>query len=164
LPALLSQSGYQGPLAGWLTAAVAAANVLGNIGAGRLLARGARPGVLLAAAFLSMALGALLAFGGREWPLLAYAAVVMFSALGGMIPGTLFSVAVAVAPGEGTVSTTVGWMQQFSSLGQFLGPPVVAWVATRAGGWHYTGWVTASAAMVGLMLAWRLQREWAARR
>ena len=164
LPALLAQAGYQGPVAGALTAAVAASNMLGNIGAGRWLARGARPGVLLAVAFLAMAVGALLAFGVREWPLLAYASVVLFSALGGMIPGTLFSVAVAVAPGEGTVSTTVGWMQQFSSLGQFLGPPVVAWVATRVGGWHYTGWVTASAALLGLVLAWRLQREWVAHR
>jgi hypothetical protein len=40
----------------------------------------------------------------------------------------------------------------------------VAWVATRVGGWHYTGWVTASAALLGLLLAWRLQREWVAHR
>jgi hypothetical protein len=36
--------------------------------------------------------------------------------------------AVRVAPDERTSPTTVGWMQQWSSLGQFAGPPLVAWV------------------------------------
>ena len=40
--------------------------------------------------------------------------------------------------------TTVGWMQQWSALGQFAGPPLVAWVASRAGGWQWT-WVATGA-------------------
>ncbi|HBK00034.1 MAG TPA: MFS transporter, partial [Delftia acidovorans] len=57
--------------------------------------------------------------------------VVLFSAAGGLIPGTLFSMAVRLAPHESTVSTTVGFMQQWSSVGQFAGPPLVAAVAVQ---------------------------------
>ena len=60
-----------------------------------------------------------------EAPVAPYLAVVLFSAIGGLIPATLFALAVHVAPDEHTVSTTVGWMQQCSSAGQFLGPPLV---------------------------------------
>ena len=72
-------------------------------------------------------------------------------------------VAVVLAPGRDTVSTTVGWMQQFSALGQFIGPPVVAWVATLTGGWQWTWTVTGASSLLGLMLASRLQAAWRAR-
>lgn len=51
------------------------------------------------------------------------------------------------------MSTTVGWMQQCSSAGQFLGPPLVAWVAGLAGGWQWTWVLTGTASAVGLLLA-----------
>jgi CP family cyanate transporter-like MFS transporter len=90
-----------------------------------------------------MALAATAAFaGGPDGglpPALRYLAVLLFSGVGGLIPATLFSLAVRLAPSEHTLSTTVGWVQQWSSLGQFAGPPLVAWVASLAGGWQYTG-------------------------
>ena len=106
---------------------------------------------------------AVLAFGqtpqGEGLPAAArYAAVLGFSAIGGLIPATLFSLAVRVAPGEGAVSTTVGWVQQWSSAGQFVGPPLVAWVAAQAGGWQLTWAVTGSAALLGALLGLRLRR------
>jgi MFS family permease len=52
----------------------------------------------------------------------------------------------------------VGWVQQWSSLGQFAGPPLVAWVASRAGGWQYTGWVTGACSLAGLALVVLLPR------
>lgn len=162
LPTIYAEAGYSGAVAGGLSALAAGINMTGNIGAGRCLGRGMQPGVLLATGYLAMALGAVVAFAGTGHPVAQYLAVLMFSGLGGLIPGTLFGMAVALAPGEGTVSTTVGWMQQFSSLGQFLGPPLVAWVAVLAGGWHATWLVTGACSMMGLVLAWRLQRAWRA--
>jgi MFS family permease len=70
-----------------------------------------------------------------------------------LIPGTLFTLAVRLAPGENTVSTTVGWMQQWSALGQFAGPPLVAWVATRSGDWSWSWLVTGACALAGSFLA-----------
>jgi MFS family permease len=76
--------------------------------------------------------------------------------LGGIIPATLFSLAVRVAPTEQTLSSTVGWVQQWSSFGQFAGPPLVAWVASRAGGWQWTWAVTATLSLLGLWLSRQL--------
>ena len=163
LPTIYNQAGYSGVVVGVLTALAAGINMVGNIGAGRCLARGMRPGVLLSTAYLAMALGAVVAFGAQGHPVWQYLAVLVFSGVGGLIPGTLFSLAVVLAPGEATVSTTVGWMQQFSALGQFLGPPLVAWVATQTGGWHWTWVVTGSCSLLGVALAAWLQRAWADR-
>jgi MFS family permease len=51
-------------------------------------------------------------------------------------------------------------MQQLSALGQFIGPPLVAWLALRVGGWEWTWVVTGSCSLLGLWVALRLQREW----
>jgi CP family cyanate transporter-like MFS transporter len=83
---------------------------------------------------------------------LRYAGVLLFSALGGMVPGTLFSLAMHLAPSERTLSTTVGWMQQWSSTGQFLGPPLVAWFVSASGGWDWIWLATGASALVGMAL------------
>lgn len=164
LPTIYAQAGVAGGVSAVLTALVAGVNMVGNIASGRLLGRGVRPQRLLYTGFVVMGLGTLLAFA--VWPpstegaglpaVLRFIAVLLFSMVGGMIPGTLFSLAVRLAPGEGTVSTTVGWMQQWASLGQFAGPPLVAWVASQAGGWHWTWAVTGACSLVGLVLARQL--------
>jgi len=162
LPSIYVQSGIAGTAAGVLTAAVAAANIAGNVGSGRLLQRGVAPPRLLATGFMTMALAAIATFaGGGEAGLPAtarYVAVLLFSGVGGLIPATLFTLAVRLAPGEGTMSTTVGWVQQWSALGQFAGPPLVAWVASRAGGWHWTWTVTAALSLLGLGLSTVIER------
>lgn len=163
LPTVYSQAGIHGLALGALSALAAAVNMTGNVAAGRGLARGLPPGGLLAAGYTAMTVGALLAFGAAGFPVLQYLAVLLFSALGGLVPGTLFGLAVRLAPGPDTVSTTVGWMQQWSSLGQFIGPPVVAWLALQVGGWQWTGAFTGASSLAGLWLAWRLQRQWARR-
>lgn len=163
LPVIYTAAGITAGTTGVLTALAAAVNMLGNLAAGRLLHRGAPPAWLLAAGFSVMALAAAAAFAGGDGaglpPALRYAAVLLFSMVGGMIPATLFALAIRVAPGEQTVSTTVGWMQQWSAFGQFAGPPVVAWLAARAGGWQWTWLATGAASLAGLLLAWGLSHR-----
>jgi MFS transporter, CP family, cyanate transporter len=96
--------------------------------------------------------------GGSSQALVRYLGVLLFSAVGGLVPGTLFALAVRVAPDDGAVSTTVGWMQQWSAFGQFVGPPLVAWAAARAGGWHVTWWVTGACALAGMCIASAMSR------
>ncbi|MCC6192996.1 MAG: MFS transporter [Burkholderiales bacterium] len=160
LPAIYAQAGFSGQVGGALTALASAANAVGNIASGQLLQRGLRPRHALYAGFVAMALGTFVAFGAAtaDAPLLRYAGVLVFSAFGGLIPGALFSVAVNVAPSEGTVSTTIGWMQQWSAIGQFAGPPLVAWVASITGAWHWTWTVTGACCVAGLLLASRIGR------
>ena len=75
---------------------------------------------------------------------------------GGVVPATLFMLAVRLAPGPSTVSTTVGMMQQASSLGQFIAPPVVAWIAHRVGGWQWTWVVTLACSLAGMAVVSRV--------
>ena len=157
LPTIYTQAGWSMAAVGKLSALAAGINLVGNIAAGRLLARGWQPRTLLWCGYGSMALGAWCAFGVGISPLLQYLAILAFSALGGLIPGTLFALAVRLAPSPSTVSTTVGWVQQLSSLGQFVGPPLVAALAVRAGGWHLTWWVTGACCVLGAGLAAMLQ-------
>ena len=148
------------PLAnGLLTAAAAAANIVGNIASGRLLQRGAAPQALLVTGFVVMGLAAAAAFAAALPPASRYVAVLLFSGVGGLIPGTLFALAVRLAPGEDTLATTVGFVQQWSSFGQFAGPPLVAWVASRAGGWQFTGLAAGLCSLAGLVLVALLARR-----
>jgi MFS transporter, CP family, cyanate transporter len=90
--------------------------------------------------------------------LVRYAGVLLFSSVGGLVPGTLFSLAVRIAPDDSSVSTTVGWMQQWSSFGQFVGPPAAAWAAARAGSWDVMWWITGSMALAGMVIAAAIAR------
>jgi MFS family permease len=160
LPTVYQQAGYIGGEVAVLTALAAAVNIIGNVMAGRLLAKGVGPGRLMSFAYGVMGMGAVLAFAGDVPPLVAYLAVLLFSGVGGLIPGTLFGVSVRLAPDDDTVSTTVGWMQQLSALGQFIGPPAVAWLASTVGDWHWTGIATGACSLLGLWVAARVQRAW----
>ncbi len=183
LPSIYTQASFAVGTTAGLTALAAAVNMAGNVVSGRLLGRGVRPQTLLYTGFCVMGVAAFVAFtsfgaattatvataataasaatasasapsdGASLLPMVRYIAVLLFSMVGGVIPGTLFSLAVRLAPGKDTVSTTVGWMQQWSALGQFAGPPLVAWVASRAGGWQWTWVVTGSCCAAGLLLA-----------
>jgi MFS transporter, CP family, cyanate transporter len=162
LPSIYVQSGIAGVAAGVLTAAVAAANMAGNIGSGRLLQRGVPASRLLTIGFVTMGLAATASFAGSGdaglAPALRYAAVLLFSGVGGLIPATLFALAVRLAPSEGTLATTLGWVQQWSALGQFAGPPLVAAVASAAGGWQWTWVATGACSVAGLLLTIGLSR------
>jgi CP family cyanate transporter-like MFS transporter len=160
LPAIYLEAGVSGAATGALTALAAAVNMAGNLASGRLLHGGMRPTRLLAVGFVTMGLAAVAAFAAIDGislpPALRYAAVLLFSAVGGLIPATLFLLAVRLAPSEQTLSSTVGWMQQWSAFGQFAGPPLVAWVASRSGGWQWTWVATGACSLLGLLLAARI--------
>jgi MFS family permease len=160
LPSIYTQAGLSGATLGVLTAVAAAVNMGGNMSSGRLLQRGLHPSVLLGLGFMAMACGSFLAFSEStsSVPWLRYAGVLLFSSCGGLVPGTLFSLAVRLAPHERNVSTTVGWMQQGSAAGQFAGPPVVAWLASQVGGWQWTWVVTGSCCLIGMVLALAIDR------
>jgi MFS family permease len=159
LPTIYAQAGLPAAYAAFATAFAAAVNMVGNIGSGRLLQRHVPPPVLLYCGYVAMGLGAVIAFApwthsaGAAAALGRYAGVLLFSAAGGLVPGTLFSLAVRVAPDDSTVSTTVGWMQQCSAIGQFAGPPLAAWAADRAGSWDSTWMVTGAFTLAGLCIA-----------
>ncbi len=160
LPVIYAQAGITGNLSAVLTALAAAINISGNLSSGYLLHRGLLPAKILIAGYSAMLAGALVAFHPlvAALPWLQYLAILVFSAVGGLIPGTLYFLGVRVSADANAVSTTVGWLAQWSAIGQFLGPPIVAAVASAVGGWGLTGWLTATLSLTGIVLALQVRR------
>jgi MFS family permease len=50
-------------------------------------------------------------------------------------------------------------MQQWSSMGQFVGPPLVAWAAALSGGWQWTWVVTGVLCLLGMAGARQVSLE-----
>jgi hypothetical protein len=158
LPTIYTDAGISGLAVAMLTALVAIINAGGNVLGGRLLHLGWQPERLLMWVFALM--------GVMTWvtysPLFAglvglqFAAVLLFSAVGGIIPAILFALAVHRAPRADLVPVTIGWVQQMSAFGQLSTPPLFALVATWVGGWHFTWVMTATLSLLGILLAWRL--------
>ena len=158
LPTIYTDAGISGLAVAMLTALVAIINAGGNVLGGRLLHLGWQPERVLMWVFALM--------GVMTWvtysPLFAglvglqFAAVLLFSAVGGIIPAILFALAVHRAPRADLVPVTIGWVQQMSAFGQLSTPPLFALVATWVGGWHFTWVMTATLSLLGILLAWRL--------
>ncbi len=158
LPTLYTEAAVPLALAGTLTAIGVVVNVIGNLSSGVLLQCGVPRPVLIAVAALAMIAGAWLCFGSDAPFAVRYAGVLLFSAVGGLIPGTLFASTQAYAPHPRAVATTTGLMQQGSTFGQFLSPPLIAAVHAASGGWQHTWWATGALASGDLMMAWLVLR------
>jgi Cyanate permease len=159
LPTIYASGGITGTTAGLLTGLVAGCNIIGNLIAGQLLHKEVPARQLLIVGFSAMIVCAYLAFGTGLPFAGQFLSVALLSASGGLIPATMFNMALMVAPSPRTTTTTVGWMQQGSSFGQFSGPPIVAWVVSMAGGWEYAWMATTAFSVGGIVLALVLERS-----
>lgn len=158
LPTIYNDAGISGLAVAMLTALVAMINAGGNVLGGRLLHLGWQPERLLMIVFLLMGVMTWVTYSPLFVGMLGlqFAAVLIFSAVGGIIPAILFALAVQRAPRADLVPVTIGWVQQMSAFGQLSTPPLFALVATWMGGWHLTWVMTASLSILGVLLAWRL--------
>lgn len=155
---LVEQRGVDAATAGLLTAAVVAANVIGNLAAGPLQARGAPRWLLVAAAAASMALCTLLIFDESAANLWRYIACLIFSAAGGMAPGALFASVPHNAPLPSLIATTSGLMMQGSNIGSTLGPPALALLVTMTGTWGSGAWLLCAMLALCMTAAFALGR------
>ncbi|XDZ50797.1 CynX/NimT family MFS transporter [Neisseriaceae bacterium CLB008] len=158
LPLIYHQAGVSGALMGTLTALTAGANLSGNLMAGRLLQQQVAPLRLLRLAFITMLLMAFVGFGLNLGPWIQFAAICVFSAVGGLVPATLFNLAVRVAPTMGALPMVIGLQQQWISLGQFLGPLLAA-IVVNAYGWGSLWYLTGLWAVLGLLSSRGLCRQ-----
>lgn len=135
LPVLLMQQmGLEHSTAGLISAFVSGVNVIGNLGAGYLLARGVHRRLLLASSFLIMGLVSIGIFLELLGPVPVFLLCVLFSAAGGVIPATLISSAPLLAPSTALAPVLIGLLMQGSNLGQIIGPTSMG-VAIGAYGW-----------------------------
>jgi len=132
---VVEQRGGSTATAAVLTALMVLINVPGNLAGGWLVAHGVRRSPLTVAAFAIMAIcstGMLL----DVLPDAArFALVLVFSSCAGVIPAAVFSGVAVHAPTPQHIATTNGMAMQSSQAGQFFGPIVLAWLASRYGGW-----------------------------
>lgn len=131
---LVENAGWQLPSAAAAGAVVMFANAFGSVAAGLLLQRGFARGVLVIAAAFVMALGAIIVMSDTVPVALRIAGAVLFASFGGLIPGALFAGIRQHAPSAEHASTANGLMLQASSIGQFSGPAVSAYIVSLAGG------------------------------
>lgn len=153
LPVLLIERiGASHRMVGLLTALAIGANMIGNLAAGYLLARGVSRPVLVRGTCLTMGLAALGIFLPMFGDVPTFLLCLLFSAVGGLIPATLLSSAPVVAPTAALVPVVVGLLMQGSNLGQVVGPVTVG-AAIEVWGWHAAAAVVALSALAAMLLA-----------
>lgn len=118
-----------------LTAAFVAANIPGNLLGGWLLRRGVRRHRVLALGAAAMGVSSLALLSSALPDGVRLAALLAFSLLGGVVPACVFSGAAIHARSAQHAGTANGVIMQASHTSQFAVPILVAWVATRLGGW-----------------------------
>lgn len=118
-----------------LTALMVLINVPGNLAGGWLLAHGVHRGRLTVGAFAIMALCSIGMLLDLFPDAVRFVLVLAFSACAGVIPAAVFSGIPLHARTPQHIATTNGMAMQSSQAGQFFGPILLAWLASRYGGW-----------------------------
>lgn len=160
LPTIFDEAGVGGLWPGIVTAVVGGLNGVGNILTGRLHQRGVPMRRLILIGLTTMGVTSVVTFapdwssvpGGLAVQIIA---VALFSGIGALIPASLNRIAVEVAPADGSPAAVMGLMVQIYNAANFVGPIILAAIATAAGNWHLSWTMTGAATLVGILLAGR---------
>lgn len=157
LPWWLERSvGLDRSVAAYATAFAVLVNVPGNIVGGWLLARGWGRDRLIVGAAVCMAFCHLAIQAPGLPDETRYAAVLLLSLVGGLIPAVLFAAVPVHAGAAVALGAANGLLVQGTNIGQLIGPPAVAAVVTAAGSWTAAPWVfiplAVGCAVVGAIL------------
>ncbi len=138
-------------------ALVVVGNVIGNVSAGWLIGRGFAPWKLLTTSFIAMGLCATLVFATTSDPLVKTLAGFLFSAFGGLFPGTAFVLAARYSIHPSHMALMAGLMLQGAGIGQTIGPMMVSSAVEFSGSWNSANLLVVSFAAIGLVSAWLLR-------
>ena len=137
---LIEDLDYSNHKAALLTAVVVMANTIGTVVGGWLLQRGV-PATTQIAATLSLlwlaSIGLFASFMPDETRL---PAAILLSAIGGVIPGCVLASVNEVIEDISQLAAANGVVVQGSTVGNLLGPPILAGALPVLGGWH-NSWV-----------------------
>jgi MFS family permease len=155
---LVEERGASAGLASLMTALMVLVNVPGNIGGGWLLAHGIRRGPLVLAACAVMVVTDIGMLTSALPDALRYFSCLAFSMCAGVIPACIFSGVVVHAKTPEHIGTTNGMVMQTSQAGQFLGPLLLAWLASNFGGWGASLWAMLAFAAGGALCGYAVLR------
>lgn len=89
---------------------------------------------------------------------LRYALALALPFCGGLVPPIVLARAQVHAPSPALYGTTMGLVIQVLSVGQFIGPPVMAALVASTGDWQSGAWLTVIACALGFSTAPMLRR------
>ena len=138
-------------------ALVVVGNVIGNVAAGWLIGRGFAPWKLLTVSFIAMGLFASLVFASFSDPIIKTISGFLFSAFGGLFPGTAFVLAARYSIRPSHMALMAGLMLQGAGIGQTIGPMMVSSMVEVSGSWNSANILVISFATIGLVSAWMLR-------
>jgi cyanate permease len=98
-------------------------------------------------------------FAGFSQPPLKVIAGFLFSAFGGIFPGTAFVLAARYSPSPSQMALMAGFMLQGAGIGQTIGPLMVGSVVEFAHDWDYANLVVMAMAGIGLTCALLLRKR-----
>ena len=140
-------------------AIVVVGNIIGNISAGWLIGRGFVPWKLLTVSFIAMGLCAMLVFATFSDPTIKIIAGFLFSAFGGLFPGTAFVLAARYSPSPSHMALMAGFMLQGAGIGQTIGPMMVSSVVEFSADWNSANLVVVAMAGIGLTCALLMRKR-----
>ena len=139
-------------LASVLTAAAIGANIIGNLTAGVLRERGVAQWKIIAVASIIMGVMGLVIFLPLLPNIAVFAACVVFSGFGGLIPAIIMGGIPTLTPSARLTPVSFGLVMQGNNLGQLIGPVTVGSVVA-AMGWNAVGVFIACGAVALVLLA-----------
>ncbi len=150
---LVEQRGASIPEAAMLTALVVIANVPSNVVGGWLVNRGVPSWTLIALPSAIMGLSALGIFLDAVPDAVRFGLCMLFSAVSGFVPGTLFAIVPVHAASPQQLGTMNGFILQGANMGQFVGAPAIAFVVAATGQWHAVQWILLGAGGLSVVLS-----------
>lgn len=159
VPTYLREGGVSDEL--WIAlgaALVVAINVVGNTSSAALMHRGVPRWLIIAIIPVAMGLFGVLSFG-EQMPVTAKIILAMAaSGVGGMLPAAVLASVPAHARQPSEIATVNGVVTQLLNIGSFVGPPALAALVSRLGGWNDGRWLLLAAGLLGCALALILRR------
>ena len=141
-----------------VTALIVSATALGAIAGAAFMHRGADRWLLIAAAYVAMAVCAAPLLAPFTPAAAKIPLAVCFALLSGLLPAACLEGGAAHAPGQAQVAMASGFVAQGAALGSVLGPPLLAAVTSALGDWESAWWIMLVCPGLGLAVVagvWR---------
>ena len=159
---LIERQGYAPDTAAYLVAISVVTNAPGCIVGAWLLRVGWSAARIITIAYLALFASAVGIFADDINADLRLAFAMILPFVGGFIPPVVLDAAPRHAASPVLVATCIGLIIQALAFGQFIGPPILAYLVSGAQSWEGAIWLTGPATLIGLAATanlWRLERH-----
>lgn len=160
LPTILVEDlSFDKKTAAFITASIIALNIPGNIFGGWLMVKGVPVRYLVISGTFLMSLTTLGVFIIKWDAVFTIACCYVFSLVSGVVPACLFSCIHKCSPSLSHINASSGMIMQGAAIGQFIGPPLLAYAVSFSGGqWSAGIYPIIVGACVTIVMGWIVTR------